>query len=109
MKVEAVEPGCWLIDCLTLWLSTTMDALGAWDDGWIDAEGVLACSIDELVAAWRGARRRCVAVSNEVGSGIVPDTSAGRRFRDILGQLNTSMAAASDEVLLCLAGRVLTL
>jgi len=104
------EPGPpLLIDCLTLWLSTTMDALGAWDDGWIATEGVLARSIDELVAAWRGARRRCVAVSNEVGSGIVPDTSAGRRFRDILGQLNASMAAASDEVLLCLAGRVLTL
>ena len=104
------EPGPpLLIDCLTLWLSTTMDELGAWDDGWIDAEAVVGRRIDGLVAAWTGTRRRAIAVSNEVGSGIVPDTSAGRRFRDVLGQLNASMAAASDEVLLCLAGRVLTL
>jgi adenosylcobinamide kinase / adenosylcobinamide-phosphate guanylyltransferase len=104
------EPGPpLLIDCLTLWLSTMMDKLGAWDDGWIDAEEVVGRRIDELVAAWGSTRRRSIAVSNEVGSGIVPDTSAGRRFRDTLGRLNASMAAASDEVLLCLAGRVLTL
>ncbi len=99
-----------LVDCLTLWLTRVMDEGHAWDDGdWVDAQPLVRERIDELVAAWRRTRRRAVAVTNEVGSGIVPDTSAGRRFRDLLGHLNASMAAASDEVLLCVAGRVLTL
>jgi adenosyl cobinamide kinase/adenosyl cobinamide phosphate guanylyltransferase len=50
-----------------------------------------------------------VAVSNEVGSGVVPATASGRRFRDELGRLNAAVAAASDEVLLVVAGRTLRL
>lgn len=45
-----------------------------------------------------------IGVSNEVGSGIVPATSSGRRFRDELGVLNTRIAAASDRVWLVTAG-----
>ena len=99
------EPGPpLLIDCLTLWLSTTMDELGAWDDGWIHAEAVVGRRIDELVAAWSSTRRRSVAVSNEVGSGIVPATVSGRRFRDDLGVLNARVAASSERVWLMTAG-----
>jgi adenosylcobinamide kinase/adenosylcobinamide-phosphate guanylyltransferase len=65
--------------------------------------------MDELVAAWRGTRARVTAVSNEVGSGVVPDTASGRLFRDQLGRLNARIAAESDEVLLIVAGRVLQL
>ena len=45
-----------------------------------------------------------VAVSDEVGSGIVPATASGRRFRDALGELNQRLAAAADEVWLVTAG-----
>jgi adenosylcobinamide kinase/adenosylcobinamide-phosphate guanylyltransferase len=45
-----------------------------------------------------------VAVSNEIGSGVVPGTASGRRFRDELGRLNSRIAADSDEVWLCTAG-----
>ncbi|MCM3885773.1 bifunctional adenosylcobinamide kinase/adenosylcobinamide-phosphate guanylyltransferase, partial [Frankia sp. R82] len=58
----------------------------------------------ELVEAWRNTPRRVVAVSDEVGSGVVPATSAGRRFRDALGRANAALAAASDEVCLVIAG-----
>jgi adenosylcobinamide kinase/adenosylcobinamide-phosphate guanylyltransferase len=61
-------------------------------------------SADELVAAFRGAARRTVVVTAEVGSGVVPATSAGRRFRDDLGRLNARMAAEADEVWHCVAG-----
>jgi adenosylcobinamide kinase/adenosylcobinamide-phosphate guanylyltransferase len=45
-----------------------------------------------------------VGVSNEVGSGIVPATPSGRRFRDELGVLNARLAAVSDRVVLVTAG-----
>jgi adenosylcobinamide kinase/adenosylcobinamide-phosphate guanylyltransferase len=74
-----------LVDCLTLWLSGGGEP-------------------DALVPAWRRARRRVVAVSNEVGSGVVPATASGRAFRDALGRLNAAVAAESDEVWLVTAG-----
>jgi adenosylcobinamide kinase / adenosylcobinamide-phosphate guanylyltransferase len=45
-----------------------------------------------------------VLVSDEVGFGVVPETDAGRRFRDVLGLLNQRAAAAAEEVSLCVAG-----
>jgi adenosylcobinamide kinase/adenosylcobinamide-phosphate guanylyltransferase len=92
-----------LVDCLTTWLAGVMDETGVWAerDG---ADAALAARIDALVAAWAGTRRRVVGVSNEVGSGIVPDTPSGRRFRDELGVLNARVAAASDRVVLVTAG-----
>jgi adenosylcobinamide kinase/adenosylcobinamide-phosphate guanylyltransferase len=45
-----------------------------------------------------------VAVSNEVGSGVVPATVSGRRYRDELGILNARIAGASQRVFLLTAG-----
>lgn len=100
-----------LVDCLALWLTAAMDAVGAWDDDrWAeDGERELAARTAELAAAWRSARRPVVAVSNEVGSGVVPATASGRRFRDALGRLNAAIAAESEQVLLVVAGTVLPL
>jgi len=92
-----------LIDCLTTWLARVMDSAGLWESE-TGAEGELASRADRLVAAYRSARRMVVTVSNEVGSGIVPQTTSGIRFRDDLGSLNQRIAAASDEVWLCTAG-----
>ena len=88
-----------------------MDTAGAWDDdAWRNgaAEKVRA-GTDALTAAWRATRRTVVAVSNEVGSGVVPATSSGRRFRDELGRLNAALAEQSEHVLLVVAGQALPL
>ncbi|MDX3093586.1 bifunctional adenosylcobinamide kinase/adenosylcobinamide-phosphate guanylyltransferase [Streptomyces sp. ME19-03-3] len=100
-----------LIDCLSLWLTHTMDALGAWDDErWAaGAERELHRRVGDLAAAWRATRRTVVAVSNEVGAGVVPATASGRRFRDELGRLNVALAEESEHVLLVVAGQTLTL
>lgn len=97
-----------LIDCLTLWLTGTMDAVGAWDDSRWNHGGAKALGqrTAALIAALRATRRTVVAVSNEAGSGIVPATAAGRRFRDELGQLNAAVAAECEQVLLVTAGTV---
>ena len=97
------EPGPLLVDCLALWLTAVLDDVGAWDG---DASALEKAHdrVDELVAAWRLAPGPVVAVSNEVGSGVVPATASGRMFRDELGRLNARIAAQSDQVVLLVAG-----
>ena len=92
-----------LVDCLTTWLAGVMDECGIWAEE-SDADARLAAAVDACVDAWSRPTRRVIAVSNEVGSGIVPDTPSGRRFRDELGILNARIAAASDRVVLVTAG-----
>ncbi|QDQ11123.1 bifunctional adenosylcobinamide kinase/adenosylcobinamide-phosphate guanylyltransferase [Streptomyces spectabilis] len=100
-----------LIDCLSLWLTQAMDDVNAWDDAeWAGGgERALRKRVTELTDAVRAARRTVVAVSNEVGSGIVPATASGRRYRDELGRLNAAFAAECEHVLLVVAGQALPL
>ncbi|MFF3641874.1 bifunctional adenosylcobinamide kinase/adenosylcobinamide-phosphate guanylyltransferase [Streptomyces sp. NPDC002564] len=100
-----------LVDCLSLWLTHVMDEVRAWDDDeWAGGgERKLRGRVTELAEAVRATRRTVVAVSNEVGSGIVPATASGRRYRDDLGRLNTAFAAECEHVLLVVAGQALAL
>ena len=59
-------------------------------------------SVRELAAASQ--TREVIAVSNEVGSGIVPATRVGRRFRDLQGWANQTLAAEAQAVVLVVAG-----
>jgi adenosylcobinamide kinase / adenosylcobinamide-phosphate guanylyltransferase len=92
-----------LVDCLSTWLAGVMDECGLWA-GRPGADQDLATRVDGLLAAWRATARPVVAVSNEVGSGVVPGTVSGRRYRDELGVLNTRIAADCEQVWLCTAG-----
>ena len=87
-----------LVDCLTLWLTNLV--LGDRD---------VAAATTGLVAWLRQARGPVVLVSNEVGSGIVPDNVLGRTFRDAQGRLNQAVAAHCDGVVLVCAGLPLVL
>ncbi|MDN3295455.1 bifunctional adenosylcobinamide kinase/adenosylcobinamide-phosphate guanylyltransferase [Streptomyces ficellus] len=100
-----------LIDCLSLWLTDAMDRVGAWDDDtWAKSgQRELRERVAELIAAVRATPRTVVAVTNEVGAGVVPATAAGRRFRDELGRLNAGFADECEHVLLVVAGQVLAL
>ena len=92
-----------LIECLSTWLARVMEHSGLWD-GRPGADEEVARTIDRLVAAWQATSRPVIAVSNEVGSGVVPGTVSGIRFRDELGALNARIAAESQQVYLCVAG-----
>jgi adenosylcobinamide kinase/adenosylcobinamide-phosphate guanylyltransferase len=92
-----------LLDCLSTWLARNMDDCGIWT-GAPDADGRLAEAVDAVVEAWAQTVRPVIAVSNEVGSGVVPATSSGRRYRDELGILNARIAARADRVWLLTAG-----
>ena len=92
-----------LIDCLTLWLSRTMDALDIWSD--LSRAGLVEQRIADLADAWIRTTRLVVAVSNDIGSGVVPADAGTRLFRDLMGRLNTTISLASDQVLWTIAGR----
>ncbi|MTD52719.1 bifunctional adenosylcobinamide kinase/adenosylcobinamide-phosphate guanylyltransferase [Amycolatopsis pithecellobii] len=97
-----------LIDCLGTWVSRVLGEVGAWDQtaGW---ELRLDERLEDFLAAWVNAHVPIVAVSNEVGMGVVPATMSGRVFRDVLGALNSRVAAESDSVQLVVAGRIVRL
>jgi adenosylcobinamide kinase/adenosylcobinamide-phosphate guanylyltransferase len=82
-----------LVDCLTLWLSNLI--LSGRD--WRSEAGAFCAAL---------ARQSdpVVIVTNEVGSGIVPDNQLAREFRDAAGLLNQQIAAVADEVILAVAG-----
>jgi adenosylcobinamide kinase/adenosylcobinamide-phosphate guanylyltransferase len=96
-----------LVDCMTLWLTSLADVHGAWDSH--EARVAVAIDVDEVVDAWRTSAARVVAVTNEIGSGVVPATSSGRYLRDELGRLNARLADLANEVHLCVAGRTVRL
>lgn len=87
-----------LVDCLTLWLSNMLLA-----------ERDLDRASAELRTALSGMPGPVVAVSNEVGMGIVPDNALARAFRDAQGRLNAALAADADRVVLMAAGLPLVL
>jgi adenosylcobinamide kinase/adenosylcobinamide-phosphate guanylyltransferase len=90
-----------VVDCLTLWTSNLMAAEGS------DADRIFARAA-RLCTALRQVTSSVVLVSNEVGSGIVPESEAGRLYRDLLGGVNQQVAAVADRVLLLVAGYPLT-
>jgi adenosylcobinamide kinase/adenosylcobinamide-phosphate guanylyltransferase len=99
----ARQPVPVLVDCLSTWLAGVMDDCGLWAEA-AGADKEVASRVDGLLDAWRSTSRPVVAVSNEVGSGVVPATVSGGRFRDELGTLNARIAAECEQVWLCVAG-----
>lgn len=92
-----------MIDCLTLWLTRTMDELDAWTRG-RSASAEIEARIDAVADALATCRRDVFLVSNEVGSGVVPGDPGSRLFQDLLGICNAKVAAVCDEVWLCHVG-----
>jgi adenosylcobinamide kinase/adenosylcobinamide-phosphate guanylyltransferase len=84
-----------LVDCLTVWTANVMQR---------ESYNDVLAHADRLAGVLRGINRSVILVSNEVGSGIVPDNEMGRAYRDLLGAVNQRVAAAADEVILLVAG-----
>jgi adenosylcobinamide kinase/adenosylcobinamide-phosphate guanylyltransferase len=96
-------PGPLLVDSVTTWVAALMDEAGVWTEQ-DRAEQELGRRVDALVDAWRATAADVVAVSDEVGLGVVPETRAGRLFRDVLGTVNQRLAATADQVWFVVAG-----
>src|SRR5213593_3204049 len=82
---EIPTDACVLLDCLTLWVSNLIER------GLTDEEIESQAAAAARIAASRTGR--AIAVSNEVGSGIVPVNALARRYADTLGRVNVIWAA----------------
>ena len=57
--------------------------------------------------AARACGKLVVFVTNEVGSGIVPDNVMAREYRDLAGWVNQKVANVCDKVFYCVAGQAI--
>ena len=100
--LDALGPGdtC-VVDCLTLWVSNRL----------LRGDDVAALTDEAAACAARAASRSglTVAVSNEVGLGIVPGSPLGRTYRDVLGVVNRAWVDAAEWAGFVVAGRILRL
>jgi adenosylcobinamide kinase/adenosylcobinamide-phosphate guanylyltransferase len=98
------EPTCEVIvvDCLTIFAANLMEAVG-------EDSAALERRIEEVCVALRTIQCNVVLVSNEVGSGVHPSHALGRRYRDLLGEINQKVARIADDVVLMVAGLPLAL
>jgi adenosylcobinamide kinase/adenosylcobinamide-phosphate guanylyltransferase len=94
--VEAADGwGVVLFDSLTLWMSAWM--LDKEEDRILE-------EFERFIEHVSALREPVILVSDEVGLGVVPESAASRKFRDLLGLVNQRAAAAAEEVYLCVAG-----
>lgn len=91
-----------LIDCLTTFTANLMQA----ENG---SEEAVFRRVECLRSALVSTAASVVVVSNEVGSGVVPAYPSGCQFRNLLGDINQTIAQISQQVILMIAGCPLVL
>jgi len=95
-KIKKISPAVIIIDCLTLFIS------GLLLKGF--KEGEIKKKTKEVVKVIAGISPTTIVVSNEVGSGIVPENKLARQFRDLVGIANQTLSRGADEVYFMVAG-----
>jgi adenosylcobinamide kinase/adenosylcobinamide-phosphate guanylyltransferase len=99
---QELESEVIVVDCLTIYAANLLEAEG-------DNNDAIEHRVAKLCEALRTAQCAVVLVSNEVGSGVVPAYPLGRRYRDLLGEINQKIARVADDVVLMVAGLPLAL
>jgi len=92
----AAGTGAVLLDCVTIWLSNLLFQQR-------EEEKVIA-RVEAFLAVLPQIDAPLFMVSNELGSGIVPQNRLARQFRDLAGSVNQRLAAAADEAWLVASG-----
>ena len=95
-----------IVDCLTLFVANFLEAYG---ENEARLESQLESRMGDLCRVLTSCPSSVILVSNEVGSGIVPAYVSGRRYRDLVGEINQRVAVVADTVLLMVAGLPLAL
>jgi len=90
-----------LVDCLTLWINNLLMENQ-------DSEQILN-EVQSLTRAVSSATCPVILVSNEVGTGIVPENKLARLYRDLVGWTNQAVAECVDQVIWTVAGIPVTI
>lgn len=91
-----------LVDCLTLWVNNLMYRAEQSHQEMTESHMESRCL--EVLAACLEHPGTVIFVTNEVGWGIVPANALARRYRDLAGRCNQTIAAGADEVVLVVCG-----
>jgi len=102
LPTAAAGKGGVVLDCITLWLTNLYFSREEQGEAVLD-------EIDRFLALTPALDAPLWLVSNELGSGIVPENRLARDFRDLAGEVNQRLAAASHEAWLVVAGLPLRL
>jgi adenosylcobinamide kinase/adenosylcobinamide-phosphate guanylyltransferase len=90
-----------LIDCITLWVNNLLMETSD--------NKTISDNIQDLVSALDAACCPVILVSNEVGTGIVPENALARLFRDYAGFANQQIAKHVQKVIWMVAGIPVTI
>jgi len=93
MLVQTDGDATRLVDCLTMWLNNL-----------IYHNRDVGDEMDRLIKVISEQQADLVMVTNEIGSGLVPQTAEARKFRDLAGELNQMVAQAASQVYLSVSG-----
>lgn len=99
-----------LLDCVTVMVTNLLfeypgiDNDKACYEDYLKAEEMIKKEVEGLMESVRRIDAAVIMVTNELGSGIVPENLMGRAFRDIAGRVNQYIAARCDEVYLSVCG-----
>lgn len=102
LPAAALGKSAALLDCVTLWVSNLFFAHSEEDAPVMEA-------VQEFIGSWQRLETDLFLVSNELGSGVVPENGLARRFRDLAGEVNQRLASAADEAFLVVSGLPLRL
>jgi adenosylcobinamide kinase/adenosylcobinamide-phosphate guanylyltransferase len=97
-----------LIDCLAVWTANLLQK--NWNeqtDNWAAAaspEETILAEVQRVLEVIATRPGTVIAVTNEVGSGLVPPYRLGRVYRDVLGLANQKLASAATQVYCCISG-----
>lgn len=112
LQANAAPDRCLIVDCVTLWLSALVFKGKAGEQ--MAAGDPIECTLfsqerQALLDILPQLPGEVILVSNEIGSGVVPENRLGRRFADEQGRLNQELAARCQRVTLSVAGVPLVL
>ena len=95
IEANSAVDTCLLIDCLSLWMTNLLMA---------EDDALLSAQTEAFLDSLESTNAEIIMVSSESGMGVIPMGELSRRYCDLIGGLHQQIAAASERVILTVAG-----
>lgn len=99
---KAPQFDVFIVDCLTLWINNLLYQEA--QQGRNITEDEIARMCRDLLQACSEISGTVIFVTNELGSGIVPESPFARLYRDLVGRCNQIIAGEADKVTMVACG-----